>query len=329
MSSTLVKEVDKLIEETRKVFIEELNETYGRFIIEPLERGFGWTIGNSLRRILLSSIEGAAVTAVKIEGIRHELDVYKGMKEDILEVLLNLKKIVVKIEDNETHILQLNVVGPKVVKAEDFKAPSNVKIINPDLVIATLVEEVPLYMEVEVRKGKGYVSAEENKVPGQPIGVINLDSIFSPVKKVSYEVEKTRVGRRTDLDRLVINIWTNGALSPDVALKEAAKILMDHAKFILEQDFSFSEIKKEESPFIKEEEKKILTLEDLGLSTRAYNALRMAGIHTIDELLSKTEQELINIKNFGQKSLQELKEKLKEKGYSLSSTKGEESDETS
>ncbi len=318
-----------MIEETRKVYIEELNDTYGKFVIEPLERGFGWTIGNSLRRILLSSIEGAAVTAVRIEGIRHELDIYKGMKEDILEVLLNLKKLVVKIEDNEVHTLQLDVVGPKIVKAEDFKVPANVKIINPDLIIATLVEEVPLYIEVEIRKGRGYISAEENKIPNQPIGVINLDSIFSPVKKVSYEVEKTRVGRRTDLDRLVINIWTNGSLSPELALREAAKILMDHARFILDQEYSIAEIKKEEVPLIKEEEKKVLTLEDLGLSTRAYNALRMSGIHNLDELLTKTEQELINIKNFGQKSLQELKEKLKEKGYFLAITKGEESDEAS
>ncbi|MGB9857102.1 MAG: DNA-directed RNA polymerase subunit alpha [Dictyoglomaceae bacterium] len=318
-----------MIEEARKVFIEELNETYGRFVIEPLERGYGWTIGNSLRRILLSSIEGAAVTSVRIEGIRHELEVYKGMKEDILEVLLNLKKLVVKIEDNEAHTLQLDVMGPKVVKASDFKVPANVKIINPDLVIATLVEEVPLYMEVEVRKGKGYVSAEENKIPGQPIGVLILDSIFSPVKKVSYEVEKTRVGRRTDLDRLVINIWTNGSISPDLALKEAARILMEHARFILEQEYSPPEVEKE-LPSVQEEEKKILTLEDLGLSTRAYNALRMAGIHTLEDLLTKTEEELMNIKNFGQKSLQELKEKLKAKGYSLStSEKGDESNETS
>jgi len=319
-----------LIEESRKIFVEELSDTYGKFIIEPLERGYGWTIGNSLRRILLSSIEGAAVTSVKIEGVRHELEVYKGMKEDILEVLLNLKKLVVRIEDEEPHILQLEVKGPKVVKAGDFKAPANVTIINPDLVIATLVEEVPLYMEVEVRKGKGYVSAEENKVPGQPLGVLNLDSVFSPVRKVSYEVEKTRVGRRTDLDRLVLNIWTNGAVKPEEALRQAAKILMEHAKFIYEQEFSTLEPEKKEITTTQEEEKKVITLEELGLSTRAFNALRMAGINTLEDLLSKTEEELIHIKNFGQKSLQELKEKLQEKGLSLSSAKkGEETNETS
>jgi len=317
-----------LLEETKKVVVEELDDTYGRFVIEPLERGYGWTIGNSLRRILLSSIEGSAVTSVKIDGIKHELETYNGMKEDILEVLLNLKKLVVRIEDNESHILELDVMGPKVVKASDFIVPPNVKIINTDLVIATLVDEVPLRMEIEVRKGKGYVSAEENKKPGQPIGVLTLDSIFSPVKKVSYEVEKTRVGRRTDLDRLIINIWTNGSISPKEALRESAKILMDQARFIYEQEYVFPEIKQEE-PVVKEEERKIITLEDLGLSTRAYNALRMAGIHTLDELLSKTEQELMNIKNFGQKSLQELKEKLKEKGYSLLSLKGDESYEAS
>lgn len=318
-----------MIEETRKVFIEELSETYGKFVIEPLERGYGWTIGNSLRRILLSSIEGAAVTSVRIEGIRHELDSYKGLKEDILEVLLNLKKLVVKIEDNENHTLQLDVLGPKTIKAADFKIPPNVKIINPDLVIATLVEETPLYMEVEVRKGKGYVSAEENKIPGQPIGVLTLDSVFSPVKKVSYEVEKTRIGRRTDLDRLIINIWTNGSLSPDLALKESAKILMEHAKFIYEQEYSIIEVEREvSSP--QEEEKKPLSLEDLGLSTRAYNALKMAGIHTVDDLIGKREEELMNIKNFGQKSLQELKNKLKEKGYVIPiCEKGDESNETS
>ncbi|PMQ00992.1 MAG: DNA-directed RNA polymerase subunit alpha [Dictyoglomus sp. NZ13-RE01] len=319
-----------MIEESRKIFVEELSDTYGKFIIEPLERGYGWTIGNSLRRILLSSIEGAAVTSVKIEGVRHELEVYKGMKEDILEVLLNLKKLVVRIEDEEPHILQLEVKGPKVVKAGDFKAPANVTIINPDLVIATLVEEVPLYMEVEVRKGKGYVSAEENKVPGQPLGVLNLDSVFSPVRKVSYEVEKTRVGRRTDLDRLVLNIWTNGAVKPEEALRQAAKILMEHAKFIYEQEFSTLEPEKKEITTTQEEEKKVITLEELGLSTRAFNALRMAGINTLEDLLSKTEEELIHIKNFGQKSLQELKEKLQEKGLSLSSAKkGEETNETS
>jgi DNA-directed RNA polymerase subunit alpha len=318
-----------LLEETKKVVVEELDDTYGRFVIEPLERGYGWTIGNSLRRILLSSIEGSAVTSVKIDGIKHELETYNGMKEDILEVLLNLKKLVVRIEDNESHILELDVMGPKVVKASDFIVPPNVKIINTDLIIATLVDEVPLRMEIEVRKGKGYVSAEENKKPGQPIGVLTLDSIFSPVKKVSYEVEKTRVGRRTDLDRLVINIWTNGSISPDLALKEAARILMEHARFILEQEYSSLEVEKE-VPSLQEEEKKILTLEDLVLSTRAYNALRMAGIHTLEDLLTKTEEELMNIKNFGQKSLQELKEKLKVKGYSLAtSEKGDEFNETS
>lgn len=307
-----------MIEENVKVIIEKRTDDYGRFIVEPLERGYGWTIGNALRRILLSSIEGAAVVSVKIEGVRHELEVLPGLKEEILEILMNLKRLVVKIEDNNSHILELDVKGPKVVTAADFVVPANVKIINPELVIATIVDEVPFHMEVEVRKGKGYVTAEENKDPHQPIGVLVLDSIFSPVKKVSYNVEKTRVGRRTDLDRLVLDIWTNGSITPEEAFREASKILMEYFKLLTEKEFQlpYEEI-HEEVAVSEDESKRGLTLEDLGLSTRAYNSLRHAGIHTIEDLLSKTREDLMKIKNFGQKSLQELEEKLKEKGLSL------------
>jgi len=306
-----------LIEENVRIIVERLTEDYGRFAIEPLERGYGWTIGNALRRILLSSIEGAAITSVKIDGVRHELEVLPGLKEDVLEVLINLKKLVVKIEDNNSHILELDVKGPKVIKAGDFFVPANVKIINPDLTIATLVDESNFHMEVEVRKGKGYVTTEENKELNQPIGVLVLDSIFSPVKKVSYEVEKTRVGRRTDLDKLIIDIWTNGAISPEEVFREASQILMEYFKLLYEKEFQLPyEEKAEEIPII-EETQKGLSLEELGLSTRAYNSLRHAGIHTIDDLLLKTKDELMRIKNFGQKSLQELEEKLKEKGLRL------------
>ncbi|HOP94485.1 MAG: DNA-directed RNA polymerase subunit alpha [Dictyoglomaceae bacterium] len=306
-----------MIEENVRIIVERLTEDYGRFAIEPLERGYGWTIGNALRRILLSSIEGAAITSVKIDGVRHELEVLPGLKEDVLEVLINLKKLVVKIEDNNSHILELDVKGPKVIKAGDFFVPANVKIINPDLTIATLVDESNFHMEVEVRKGKGYVTTEENKELNQPIGVLVLDSIFSPVKKVSYEVEKTRVGRRTDLDKLIIDIWTNGAISPEEVFREASKILMEYFKLLYEKEFQLPyEEKAEEIPII-EETQKGLSLEELGLSTRAYNSLRHAGIHTIDDLLLKTKDELMRIKNFGQKSLQELEEKLKEKGLRL------------
>jgi len=324
-----------LIEENVRVIVEKRSEDYGRFVIEPLERGYGWTIGNALRRILLSSIEGAAVVSVKIDGVRHELEVLPGLKEEILEVLMNLKKLVVKIEDNNSHILEIDTRGPKVVTAADFIVPSNVKIVNPDLVIATLVENMPFHMEVEVKKGKGYVSAEENKDQNYPIGVLVLDSIFSPVKKVSYTVEKTRVGRRTDLDRLILEIWTNGSISPEEAFREASRILMEYFRLLNEKEFQlpYEEVKPENTYL--EEEKKGLTLEDLGLSTRAYNSLRHAGIHTIEDLLSKTREELMKIKNFGQKSLQELEEKLREKGLSLKDggnpdlEKGESLDETS
>lgn len=312
-------EVDNLlIDENVRVIIEKKTDDYGRFIVEPLERGYGWTIGNALRRILLSSIEGAAVVSVKIEGVKHELEVLPGLKEEILEVLMNLKKMVVKIEDSNSHILHLDVMGPRVVKAGDFVVPANVKIINPDLQIATLVDEVPFRMEVEVKKGKGYVTAEENKEPNQPIGVLVLDSIFSPVKKVGYEVEKTRVGRRTDLDRLVLDIWTNGSITPEEAFREASRILMEYFKLLAEKDFQISyEEVTEEITTLEEESKKGLTLEDLGLSTRAYNSLRHAGIHTIEDLLTKTREDLMKIKNFGLKSLQELEEKLRERGLSL------------
>jgi len=307
-----------LIDENVRVIIEKKTDNYGRFIVEPLERGYGWTIGNALRRILLSSIEGAAVVSVKIEGVKHELEVLPGLKEEILEVLMNLKKMVVKIEDNNSHILHLDVMGPRVVKAGDFVVPANVKIINPDLQIATLVDEVPFRLEVEVKKGKGYVTAEENKEPNQPIGVLVLDSIFSPIKKVGYEVEKTRVGRRTDLDRLVLDIWTNGSITPEEAFREASRILMEYFKLLAEKDFQISyEEVTEEITTLEEESKKGLTLEDLGLSTRAYNSLRHAGIHTIEDLLTKTREDLMKIKNFGLKSLQELEEKLRERGLSL------------
>jgi DNA-directed RNA polymerase subunit alpha len=307
-----------LIDENVRVIIEKKTDNYGRFIVEPLERGYGWTIGNALRRILLSSIEGAAVVSVKIEGVKHELEVLPGLKEEILEVLMNLKKMVVKIEDNNSHILHLDVMGPRVVKAGDFVVPANVKIINPDLQIATLVDEVTFRMEVEVKKGKGYVTAEENKEPNQPIGVLVLDSIFSPIKKVGYEVEKTRVGRRTDLDRLVLDIWTNGSITPEEAFREASRILMEYFKLLAEKDFQISyEEVTEEITTLEEESKKGLTLEDLGLSTRAYNSLRHAGIHTIEDLLTKTREDLMKIKNFGLKSLQELEEKLRERGLSL------------
>ncbi len=311
------KEVDNLLEENVRVIIEKRSDEYGRFVIEPLERGYGWTIGNSLRRILLSSIEGAAVVSVKIEGVRHELEVLPGLKEEILEILMNLKKLVVKIEDNNSHILELDVRGPKVVTAGDFIVPANVKILNPDLVIATLVDDIPFHMEVEVRKGKGYVSAEENKDQSYPIGVLVLDSIFSPVKKVSYTVEKTRVGRRTDLDRLIIEIWTNKSVTPEEAFREASRILMEYFKLLSEREFQLPHEEVGQEITSLEEEKKGLTLEDLGLSTRAYNSLRHAGIHTIEDLLSKSREDLMKIKNFGQKSLQELEEKLREKGLSL------------
>lgn len=297
--------------EKPRIETEEMNETYGRFVVEPLERGYGITLGNSLRRILLSSLPGAAVTSMRIDGVLHEFSTVKGVVEDTTDIVLNLKELLVKMHQDEPATLRLVAEGEGIVTAGDFEAPSSVEILNPDLHLATLAEDGRLEMEVTVAKGRGYVSADRNKTPDQPIGVIAIDSIFTPVRRVNFRVEDTRVGQVTDYDRLILEVWTDGSIEPNEAVSLSAKILTEHLRFFisLDEDAEGMEIMVE-----KEEEEKDrlmeMTIEELDLSVRSYNCLKRAGINTVEELTRKTEEDMMKVRNLGKKSLQEVKEKL-------------------
>lgn len=307
-----------------KILWEELvpedEPRYGRLIIEPLEKGYGTTLGNSLRRVLLSSLVGAAPYAVKIEGAPHEFGTLPGVYEDVLDIVLNIKALKIKLDSDEPQVLRLKQFGPKEVRASDFEVPHSVKILNPELYLLTLEENASIEMEVFVRKGRGYVTADENKKYELPMGAIAVDSFFSPVERVKFSVEPTRVGSRTDYDRLVLEVWTDGSISPEEAVKEAARIILQHFMIILGEEPGES-IFYEERKIDEEEEriKKILmrSIDDLELSVRAANCLKEENIEKIKDLVSKTEEELLKIKNFGRKSLEEVKEKLKERGLSL------------
>ncbi len=291
---------------------------YGKFVVEPLERGFGTTLGNSLRRILLSSLPGAAASSIKIEGVLHEFSTLPGMVEDVTEVVLNLKGLAVKLHSDQPKVAVINVTGPKRVTAADIEADSEIEVLNPDMYIATLNDEGRLYMEIVLEKGRGYVSADKNKSHGQPIGVIPVDSIFTPVRKVNYTVENTRVGQNTEFDKLIMEVWTNGTIRPDEAQSLAARIMTEHLALFVELtgDVGNVEIMVEKDDSRKE---KVLemTIEELDLTVRSYNCLKRAGINTVDELVQRSEDEMMKVRNLGRKSLDEVIAKLAALGLYL------------
>ena len=297
---------------------ENLSPTYGRFHVEPLERGFGITIGNSLRRILLSSLQGAAVTAVRINGVLHEFSTIHGVREDVTDIILNIKELLVKLHSDGPETLRLKVNKPGVVKAEDIQANPNVEILNPDHVIATLSEDGELDVEMVVKRGRGYIPAERNREEGQAIGTISVDALFSPIRKVNYTVTHSRVGQITDYDRLTLEVWTNGNVSPADAIAYAAKILKEQLSVFINFDEGEVIPKAPEVPeTAKLNENLFKSVDELELSVRSANCLKNADIRYIGDLVQKTEAEMLKTKNFGRKSLNEIKEILAEMGLSL------------
>ena len=291
---------------------ESLSRTYGQFVVQPLERGFGVTLGHALRRILLSSIEGAAIKRVMIEGVQHEFSVIKGVREDVPEIILNLKEVAIRYNGDEDRALHIQSTGPRDVLAKALEVDPSIQIMNPDMHIATLHEDSSLSMEITVGKGRGYVFAEDNKSPDQPIGVIPLDAHFSPVLKVEYATENARVGRRTDYDKLTMQIWTDGSVQPEEAVAQAARILIEHLALFVDFETETEEAQEKE---IDDETKRIAQLlampvEDLELSVRSANCLRAAGITHLRDLVGRSESEMLKYRNFGRKSLTELGEIL-------------------
>lgn len=306
--------------EKPKIECVELTEdnTYGKFVVEPLERGYGITLGNSLRRILLSSLPGAAVTSVKIDGVLHEFSTIPGVVEDVTDIILNLKQLSLKVHSDEPKIIRIDAEGEGEVKAGDLHCDADVEILNPDLHIATLDKGGRLVAEIAVAKGRGYVPADQNKTPDMPIGVIPVDSIFSPIRRVNYTVEHTRVGNRTNYDKLTLEVWTNGTVRPDEACSWGAKILKEHLELFLSltDDADNIEVMQEKE---EDERNKLMemAIEELDLSVRSYNCLKRAGINTVAELCAKSDEEMIKVRNLGKKSLEEVKSKLAAIGLSL------------
>jgi len=304
---------------------ETLTDTYGKLIAEPLERGFGTTLGNALRRILLSSIEGAAVTAVKIPGTLHEFSTIKGVKEDVVDVILNIKKLRFKLYSNGKKFATIKVKGPRSVTGEDIQGDASFEVLTPEQVIATLDKDSTFEAEMYIKKGKGYVAAEFNKDEDLPVNMISVDSVFTPIKRVNFTVEKARVGRATDYDRLIMEIWTDGSITPEKAISQAASILIEHLNlFVLEEEDEEESISAEQGDFehsMNEEpvfnSNLLKSVEELELSVRSYNCLKNANIKTIADLVQKSEQEMLRTKNFGRKSLNEIKEILHGMGLRL------------
>ncbi len=287
---------------------DSLTETYGRFVLQPLERGFGVTVGHALRRVLVSSIQGAAIKSLSIEGVQHEFSVVKGVREDVPEIVLNLKEVALRYHGDEDRTIRVHAKGPTVVTAKDLGVDASVDIMNPDLHIATLGKDAELKMDLTVGTGRGYVFAEDNKVADQPIGTVPLDANFSPVLKVNYELENARVGRRTDYDRLTLEVTTDGALSPEDAVAQAARVLIDHFALIANYEQEPAPAEEKE---VDEETKRVarmlnMPVDELELSVRSANCLRAAGIANLKELVSKSEAEMLKFRNFGRKSLNEL-----------------------
>ena len=294
------------------------DNTYGKFMVEPLERGYGITLGNSLRRILLSSLPGAAVNSIKIDGVLHEFSTVPGVVEDVTEIILNIKSLSLKMHGEGSKVIYIDANGEGPITAGDIITDQDVEILNPDLHIATLNGDHRFYMELVISKGRGYVSAEKNKQPGQPIGVVPVDSIYTPVKKVNYTVENTRVGQITDYDKLTLEVWTDGSINPDEAISLGAKILSEHLNLFV--DLS-DQAKHTEIMVEKEETKKEkvleMTIEELDLSVRSYNCLKRAGINTVEDLTNKTEEDMMKVRNLGRKSLEEVLQKLQALGLLL------------
>lgn len=306
-----------------KISIEELSsdKRYGRFVIEPLERGYGITLGNSLRRIMLSSLPGAAVSQVKIDGVLHEFSPIPGVKEDVSEIIMNLKSLAIRnnSETDEPKTAYIEFEGEGVVRASDIQVDSDIEIENSDQVIATLDNpDCKLNMEITITKGRGYISADKGKSEDQPIGVIAVDSIYTPVDRVNMSVENTRVGQQTDYDKLTLDVWTRGTLSPEEAVSLAAKVLSEHLRLFVD----LTETAKSAEVMIEKEDnekEKVLemNIDELELSVRSYNCLKRAGINTVEELCNKTSEDMMKVRNLGRKSLEEVLAKLKELGLAL------------
>ncbi|MFG6150686.1 DNA-directed RNA polymerase subunit alpha [Halobacillus sp. B23F22_1] len=294
------------------------DSTFGKFVVEPLERGYGTTLGNSLRRILLSSLPGAAVTSVQIDGVLHEFSTIEGVVEDVTTVVLNLKKLALKIYSDEEKTLEIDVQSEGKVTAADITHDSDVEVLNPDLHIATLDSNTPLRMRITAERGRGYRPAEGNNHDDLPIGVIPVDSIFTPVSRVTYQVENTRIGQTSNFDKLTLDVWTDGSIRPEEAISLGAKIYMEHLNIFVGLT---DEAQKAEIMVEKEEDQKEkvleMTIEELDLSVRSYNCLKRAGINTVQELANKSEDDMMKVRNLGRKSLEEVKHKLDELGLGL------------
>lgn len=306
--------------EKPSITVLEYTDHYGKFEVEPLERGFGITVGNALRRVLLSSLPGVAVNSIKIDGVLHEFSTIPGVKEDVTEIMLTLKELamVIQSEEDGQRTIRIEQTGEGEVTAGDIICPSDVEILNKDLHIATCSKDANLYMEINISRGRGYVSSEDNKNESMPIGVIPMDSIYTPVKKVSYEVEPTRVGARSDFEKLTLEIWTDGSIEVQEGVSLGAKILNEHLNLFLNLSDKLDQIElmveKEEG---KKEKALEMTIEELDLSVRSYNCLKRAGINTVEELTKKTEDDMMKVRNLGKKSLEEVIGKLADLGFGL------------
>ncbi len=309
-----------MIEIVKPTITKEIDENghYGKFVVEPLERGYGTTLGNCMRRILLSSLPGAAITSVKIDGILHEFSTIPGVKEDVTEIILNLKRLAVRINGDENKRAIINAVGPKEVTAADIIVDADTEIFNPDLHIATLADNATLVMEMNLTLGRGYVPAEQNKKENTPIAEIPVDSIFTPVKKVNFTVDNTRVGQVTDFDKLTLELWTDGSITPEEGVSIGAKIMQEHLNLFIGLG---SDVDEMEFMIEKDEDRKVkaleMTIEDLELSVRSFNCLKRASINTVEELTQRSEEDMMKVRNLGMKSLVEVKNKLAELGLSL------------
>ena len=306
--------------EFEKPNITKVDEStnYGKFVVEPLERGYGTTLGNSLRRILLSSLPGAAISSIQIDGVLHEFSTIDGVLEGVTQIILNIKKLALKMNTDEDKNIEIDVNGPAKVTAADIVADPDVEVLNPEQYICTVADGGHFHVRMTVKKGRGYVAADQNKSDDMPIGVLPIDSIFTPISRVNYQVESTRVGRRNDFDKLTLDVWTNGSISPREAISLAAKILTEHLDIFvnLTDEAKNAEIMVEKEETHKEKMLE-MTIEELDLSVRSYNCLKRAGINTVQELTNKTEADMMKVRNLGRKSLEEVKNKLADLGLGL------------
>ena len=309
------------IEKPRITCMDTAEETsYGKYVVEPLERGYGTTLGNSLRRILLSSLPGYAATSVKIAGVQHEFSTIPGVKEDVTEIVLNVKKIIAKLHCQGVKTVYIDAVGPCEVRAGDIKADGEVEILNPDLLICTLGADATFNMEITMAQGRGYVSSDRNKTPQTPIGVIPIDSIYTPVYKVNYTVENTRVGNMTDYDKLTLEVWTDNTISARDAVSLGAKILSDHLSLFTNlSDTVGTSTTVVEKTSDRPDAKLAMTIDELDLSVRSFNCLKRANINTVADLINKTGEDMMKVRNMGKKSLDEVQKKLEMMGLSLAS----------